>query len=196
MESSALYDRYPNFAALAEEKIAGIDYRIRLIDRASDVVVLAPHGGRIEPGSSEVAAAIAGDIYSFYAFEGLRNGRDLHITSRHFDEPRGVALVKGAMTVIAIHGRADADDPEDVWLGGRDGETSKAVLRALGQGGFSARIVTGKLAGTSADNICNRGLRGAGVQLELPRTLRGRFRQDKSILSDFALAVQSALPRP
>jgi phage replication-related protein YjqB (UPF0714/DUF867 family) len=191
-----LHDRYPNFAALAEEKIAETDYRIRLIDRASDVVVLAPHGGRIEPGSSEVAAAIAGDKYSFYAFEGLRNGRDLHITSRRFDEPQGVALVKGATTVIAIHGRADADEPEDVWLGGRDGATSKAVLGALGQGGFSARVVTGKLAGTSADNICNRGLTGAGVQLELPRTLRDRLRQDESILSNFALAVQSALPRP
>jgi phage replication-related protein YjqB (UPF0714/DUF867 family) len=53
------------------------------------VAVIAPHGGGIEPGTSELATAIAGDDFSLYLFEGLKsagNG-ELHITSTNFDEP-------------------------------------------------------------------------------------------------------------
>jgi phage replication-related protein YjqB (UPF0714/DUF867 family) len=53
------------------------------------VAIIAPHGGKIEPGTSEIAAAIAGDDYSLYRFQGLRDRprEELHITSAKFDEP-------------------------------------------------------------------------------------------------------------
>lgn len=41
-------------------------------NRRAPVAIIAPHGGSIEPGTSEIAATIAGDSQSFYAFEALR----------------------------------------------------------------------------------------------------------------------------
>ena len=81
-------DRYRNFAQLRKGETEGIDYRICIRERVSFAVIIAPHGGRIEPGTFEIAAAIAENIHSLYCFEGLRNRphRDLHIRSTCFDE--------------------------------------------------------------------------------------------------------------
>ncbi|MGA9599177.1 MAG: poly-gamma-glutamate hydrolase family protein [Methylocystis sp.] len=55
-------DLYNSFAELAAAETEGVHYQIRVIERASKIVVVAPHGGKIEPGSSETAALIAGTI--------------------------------------------------------------------------------------------------------------------------------------
>ena len=101
-------DQYANFTALAAKETLGTDYQIFLTDRGTPAVVIAPHGGCIEPGTSEIAKAIAGDDLSVYIFEGLGNRPhgDLHIASHRFDEPNGLELVIAAQTAIAIHGRA------------------------------------------------------------------------------------------
>ena len=67
-------DRYRRFADLAANECLGVDYRIRVEDRGTPFVILAPHGGWIEPGTSEIAEALAGTDLSFYAFEALKNG--------------------------------------------------------------------------------------------------------------------------
>jgi phage replication-related protein YjqB (UPF0714/DUF867 family) len=45
------------------------------------LAILAPHGGGIEPGTSELAEAVAGEGLSFYAFEGLKRSGNavLHV---------------------------------------------------------------------------------------------------------------------
>ncbi|SFD31279.1 Protein of unknown function [Tropicimonas isoalkanivorans] len=82
-------DRYNSFFELAANERLDIDYRIQVLDRGSETVILAPHGGWIEPDTSEIATAIAGSDISFYAFEALRIGPhgQFHITSHRFDEP-------------------------------------------------------------------------------------------------------------
>ena len=112
-------DRYPDFATLAAAHDHDRDYRITVQDRGTRVAILAPHGGTIEPETASIARAVAGDDLSFYLFEALRAGAhgDYHITSHRFDEPRALALVAGADTSIAIHGRKD-DGSDTVWLGG------------------------------------------------------------------------------
>lgn len=53
------------------------------LKRRSDVAVVAPHGGLIEPGTSEITWALARSTCSAHSFDGRkarRNG-DLHITS-------------------------------------------------------------------------------------------------------------------
>lgn len=189
-------DRYPNFAALAAAETAGVTYRIRSIDRASPVLVIAPHGGAIEVSASQIAEAIAGDNYSFYAFEGLvpdRDHCDLHITSVNFDEPIGCRLVAAADILIAVHGRQDRDDPETIWLGGLDDSLRDAIGANLRLAGFAA-IGTGHLfPGRQPENICNRGRRGAGVQLEIPTTIRDRLGADAAALDASAIAVRNAV---
>jgi phage replication-related protein YjqB (UPF0714/DUF867 family) len=187
-------DRYRSFAALDAEQKRGIDYQIRLEDRGTAIVVVAPHGGRIEPGSSEIAMAIARNDYSFYAFEGLRSGRphgDLHITSTRFDEPQARALIAAADTAIAIHGRVDGDSPRTIWAGGRAHGLRDAIASSLAAAGFHTTI-EGRLAGRQAANICNRGVSGCGVQLEIPWSVRDNLRCDPTALERFSDAVRQA----
>src|SRR5580698_7765372 len=103
-------DKYANFGELAKaEKRFLVRSKLR---NTSSTVVVAPHGGKIEPGTSEIAEAIAGQNLSFYAFEGDKgqNNASLHITSTNFDEPRCLALVARSVRVVAIHGKAGDDD--------------------------------------------------------------------------------------
>jgi phage replication-related protein YjqB (UPF0714/DUF867 family) len=99
-------DKYKSYAELHENEREGIDYRVCMIDRAAPVAVIAPHGGTIEPGTSELATTIAGESYSLYCFEGLRPRphRDLHITSTNFDEARCLHLIAKHNFVVSVHG--------------------------------------------------------------------------------------------
>jgi phage replication-related protein YjqB (UPF0714/DUF867 family) len=89
-------DKYKSFAGLKAVERAGVDYCRIILPQNSEIAVIAPHGGGIEPGTSEIAKAIAGDKFSLYCFEGLKtegNYRDLHITGTNFDDPDCVQLI-------------------------------------------------------------------------------------------------------
>lgn len=166
-------DTYPTFAALRAAEPAAA-YSMSLRDRGSPVVVAAPHGGGIEPGTSEIALAIAGDELSYYLFEGhKRQGNAaLHITSRRFDEPDGVALLRRTTCVLTVHGEA-SDDPV-VYLGGLNSALKLELFAALARAGYVAREHE-NLQGLDEANLCNLGSSGAGVQLELSAGLRRSF---------------------
>jgi phage replication-related protein YjqB (UPF0714/DUF867 family) len=187
-------DKYSNFAELAASETVGVDYQIRVEDRGTPVAIIAPHGGRIEPATLEIAATIAGDNLSFYAFEALRSAGkrgSLHITSARFDEPQALALVGEAQKAIAIHGRADDGDPLTVRVGGLDSALRDEIVAALTAAGFDAVVVTqGCLAGRDLANICNRGATSAGVQLELSRTLRTQLMAEAVRLRTFCDAIR------
>ena len=186
-------DRYPDFATLAAAHDHDRDYRITVQDRGTRVAILAPHGGTIEPETASIARAVAGDDLSFYLFEALHAGAhgDYHITSHRFDEPRALALVAGADTSIAIHGRKD-DGTDTVWLGGRDEIQRDAVGDALRAAGVGAALNTA-LPGVHPSNICNRTRSGTGVQLELPRSLRRSLSQDATMMARFSTALRAAI---
>src|SRR5882724_11484201 len=100
----------------------------------ADLLLSRHTGGGIEPGTSELAEAIAGADMSFYAFEGLKKKGNgiLHITSSRFDEPKAVFLVNASPRVVALHGELDCRD-QVVFLGGLDrglGKHIQAVLEA------------------------------------------------------------------
>lgn len=193
-----MIDRYQSFAALAAREREGVHYRLRVIPRPSSVAVLAPHGGFIEPGTSQAADEIAGDLFSLYCFESLTlraRGDGLHITSTRFDEPQALRLIADARIVIGVHGRKDGSDEASVWVGGLHESLRDAVSAGLLAGGFRARSVGEghPLAGRDPMNICNRGREGAGVQLEIPRALRMRFETDAALCRSFGAAVRRAL---
>jgi phage replication-related protein YjqB (UPF0714/DUF867 family) len=168
-------DKYTNFNHLAANESVGVDYRIRRRS-AGTTLVLAPHGGGIEPGTSELAEAIAGADHAFYIFEGLKAGLNgnLHITSSHFDEPSCLAMLAVSDAVLAIHGEHSGELA--VFIGGLDTERSARMRSELLNQGFDVRAVDrADLEGTDANNICNRGRSGAGVQLEIAEGLRSTF---------------------
>jgi phage replication-related protein YjqB (UPF0714/DUF867 family) len=169
-------DKYANFDELAKAEIRGKDYQILWRKRAAVTVVIAPHGGGIEPGTSEIAEAIAGANLSFYAFEGRnKHNKDLHIKSTNFDEPRCVALVAASECVVAIHGQGGKENV--VRLGGLDEDMKQRLHDSLRRGKFPVEIIPkgGRHEGRQVDNICNRGIRGAGVQMELLKGMRQKF---------------------
>ncbi|MDQ8730649.1 poly-gamma-glutamate hydrolase family protein [Bradyrhizobium sp. LHD-71] len=189
-------DRYRSFAALKASEREGIDYRIVVVDRRAPVTVIAPHGGRIEPPTSRLALAIAGETCNAYCFEGLQPDRehhDLHITSDNFDEPIACELVARSDVVVAVHGRLDRDDPEAVWLGGLDVDLCNRVADALRRAGFGTLTEGHMFPGSGPRNICNCGLRRMGVQLELPRGLRDVLAREESDFERFVTAVRSGI---
>jgi len=170
-------DVYAEFAELDAAEREAVDFCVRVVRRENArTVVLAPHGGGIEPGTSEVASKIADDDLSLTIFEGIKstgNAR-LYIASTNFDEPRCLELVQAADHVVAIHG-GRGEEPV-TFLGGRDTRLGQHICVELERYGYNVRAHgTPELQGMAATNICNRGRRGAGVQLELSSGLRETF---------------------
>jgi phage replication-related protein YjqB (UPF0714/DUF867 family) len=170
-------DKYRTFSELAKNETEGKDFRKCLQGRSGAIAIIAPHGGGIEPGTSEIAEAIAGENFSFYAFEGIKptNNRDLHLTSTSFDEPGCLALIAPSPLVVAIHDE-DSEQEEIVFLGGRDTKMLGRIRVSLEAAGFTVRThANPNLQGVDQSNICNRGQSKQGVQLELSKGLRRTF---------------------
>src|SRR5215470_12200644 len=107
---------------LARGYVAGRDFCITFGDsRIERCLLIAPHGGGIEPGTSEImreVAAVGG--WAWYEFAGFlqRGNREaLHITSTGFNEPTLIRLLSRTNLVIAFHGAAP-DDDRIVYVGG------------------------------------------------------------------------------
>lgn len=170
--STSRVDVYTNYAHLAGQERENVAYRI-LVKPQPGLAVIAPHGGRIEAGTSEIAEGVAGTNFAFYAFEGLLEGnnRKLHITSTRFDEPRAMQMVTNATMVLTIHGESSSE--EVVYIGGRNEDLCRKLTEKLRAAGFDVRTHPRKeLQGLSSENICNRGKPNGGVQLELSAGLR------------------------
>ncbi len=165
---------YRSFSELVAREEEGIDYRIRCRRGSTGIGVVAIHGGEIEPGTTEIAEAVAGCRHSLYTFSGIKpcGNAALHITSHLFDEPQGNDLVARTAIIFSIHG---CGDPEPiVFLGGRYHRLARQVGKMLESVGF----ITGRSSqypGLSRLNICNRGRLAMGVQLEISAGLRRNF---------------------
>jgi phage replication-related protein YjqB (UPF0714/DUF867 family) len=166
-------DRYVTIAELERAERRGIGFQTILRPGSTEWAVLAPHGGGIEPGTSELARAIAGTEHSLYLFEGLRlsgNSR-LHITSTNFDDPPALHLLAHLPRALTVHGSGDREPR--IAIGGLDTLSGERILDALRESGLPAEWDTNEdHPGTSPRNLCNRNARGTGVQLECSLALR------------------------
>lgn len=185
---------YRSFKELSDHEVEGQDYRIRIELRDPCVLIMAPHGGKIEPMTAEISEAIAGMDHSFYCLEGLKaDGNSiLHIESHLFDEPRALQAVEKADVVITVHGQLD-QKKEFVMTGGLHTRLCLEVERQLESNGFQTRPPEEGLMGADPRNICNRGKSKQGVQLEVSRKVRDSLRNDRDRLRLFAEAVRRAI---
>ncbi len=164
----------------------------------TQTAVIAPHGGGIEVGTSELCLAIAGydpatlapypvgePRYDYWMFEGLRpkgsvpsNGK-LHVTSTHCDDPVAESLCGGARQAVALHGCSTdtagvGKNDAVVLVGGLDQLFKKHLIDAFAEVGIATLdAATHKfLSGTDPANIVNRTVLRRGAQLELTAPLR------------------------
>lgn len=171
-------DLYANYAALAAAKVEGVDYtRTATVRNGSIWSSIAIHGGGIEAGSGEMAAAVADKLMSLYVFAGIMatGNTDLHITSTNFDEPLGVALVAQSRKTLSFHGFAGTAGVKETAIGGRDTATIALLSSRLTAAGFTVINTPSEIAGDDPSNICNENLNRAGVQLEMSLAQRQAF---------------------
>jgi len=158
----------------------GRDFRISFSDgNIARCLLVAPHGGGIEPGTSEILRALT-DLsdWAWYEFAGfLRKGNKeaLHITSTHFDEPTLGTLVPRTNFILTIHGATETHD-QIVYVGGKweAGRTAitESINAATAKHGISALEAPAHLRGAEPTNLTNRGKFGQGIQLEFSRGAR------------------------
>jgi len=187
----------------------------RLFRRDSPVAIIAPHGGKIEHDTSQIAEKIAGARYNFFSFEGdMRkdNHATLHVTSTRYDAPdQALDLISNCSFVVAIHGAADIEQANGkpdmtVYIGGRNRPYRSAIQATLdlvaqqsGLGEFRTAIHPNpNLQGENRLNICNRGNHpDGGVQLELSSSLRKHLGEhdanEMDDLAKFSKAIQGVI---
>ena len=162
---------YSSFAGLQAIETIDIDYRMRVRRGKSGLAIMAIHGGGIEPGTTEIAEAVAGEDHTFYSFSGLKlSGNSvLHISSRKFDEPLAIDVARKALVVVTVHGCRDRK--RVTLLGGRCIQLKKAIKQALTTAGFPVADAM-RFSGVNPKNICNKGRLGKGVQVEVSLGMR------------------------
>jgi phage replication-related protein YjqB (UPF0714/DUF867 family) len=190
MVAAGTRGKYGSFGELARHETADKDYRVEAIERdGASLLVVAPHGGMIEAGTSPIAESIAGEEFHFFSFEGLKpygENRALHITSHQFDHPRCLELAARSTTVLSVHGCLGESC---IHVGGLDEELAGRIATELKSGGFGVEWPSVRYPGRHPSNICNRGTSGKGVQLEITYDLRAAGRG-----LGIAQAVRAALP--
>lgn len=196
-------DKYKNFSELKQYEKEGIDYEIQIRKGRSGIAVIAPHGGGIEPGTVDIADAVASPEHTFYCFKGIKKkgNSDLHITSDKFDEPHGIKIAEESERVLAIHGCRDSEDV--IYVGGNDLELKSQLLHEIEKAGFAAKeSMRPDLQGAKPENICNRGRRGKGGQIEIAEGLREKMfdglfhdagKTKNSLFYDVVAAIKKAL---
>jgi len=182
-------DRYSCFEELQHHETLDKDYTLAIRDLGSRVTIIAPHGGKIEPRTSDLAKCIAGENYNFYCFEGTKDkdNAGLHITSHRFDEPGALKLVSKSDVVVAVH--ACTGNAGRVHIGGLNKILRGLIAEELQNRGIGVSNDHPRFQGSNPANICNRGATGLGVQLEVTRDLR----DDPTKVKVIARAVRAAL---
>ena len=165
--------QYTTFTELTQRETDRQDYEIRTRLGASGIAVIAIHGGNLQPGTTQIAEAVAGDTHSFYSFVSLKPEIDqtLYISSLEFDEPTALEIVGNAQTVLSIHGCQGKT--EFIKVGGLDRDCRELIKTELQAAGFS--VSDDESSGANPANICNRGRARQGVQIEISRGLRRRL---------------------
>ncbi|GGR24215.1 poly-gamma-glutamate hydrolase family protein [Streptomyces roseolus] len=165
-------DRFPTNTALysSTEYQEGVHWMRRfrthpqglLLDNTSassgavrSTAVLAPHGGGIEAGTSELCLTLAGYARvgagtdpaadasvpqrDYWMFEGLASSGSLHVTSTHCDDPAALAVCGANLYAVSLHGfTPDAGTPaKQILIGGRDARLMRNLAAAFAGHGLT-----------------------------------------------------------
>ncbi len=185
---------YRKIWTIVPKERENIDFRIVWRRGVLPILIIAPHGGLIEPGTSLIADAIAGDRYWFYAFEGIMPSGNmrLHVSSNIFDEDRFLAITSHVVWTLSIHGFGSPD--ETIFIGGRDAVGCEEIGEILKEYGFDAVTTCPQgIRGVNPDNVVNRNRSRTGVQMEISRGLRNHVIAGNEIGRNFIDVLKTAV---
>lgn len=159
-------DRFSSLAAL-KEHLGKHGYRIRCLNRRSQLTVISPHGGFIEAGTSAIARAVAARNHNLFDFQGLRETdvHEMHVTATHFRDPQLSRMLKTSIAAVAIHGML-VQGHKTIYLGGLNKPLKALVQDQLTKAGFDVNADPPRWRGEHPKNVVNMACH-MGVQLEL-----------------------------
>src|SRR5699024_1232773 len=173
-------DYYKSMTELYNDTKEGIDWKKDTRDVGKSVLIVAPHGGNIEQGTSELTKLVAnnGD-FDYFSFEAIRpsNNTQLHVTSTNYDDATLHDMIQDRTATISIHGAQGEE--QLVYLGGYQSPLRDAIQSQLEHKGFVVKIPPEYLGGLSNANFINKVEESTGVQLELTTALRKVFFKDE-----------------
>jgi len=142
---------------------------------------LAFHGGNLEKGTDDIAAAAAeasgASLYAVLQPPDLR----WHLPSAEIDPAASAGLTRfldHVDEVVAVHGYGRPDRYTTILLGGANRELARALCGPMRQALPEYTVIDDideiprELRGLHPDNPVNRAA-GGGIQLELPPRVRG-----------------------
>jgi phage replication-related protein YjqB (UPF0714/DUF867 family) len=192
----AMGQKSSSFKELSLLKTEGQDFEVKLRTGTSDSFVMAIHGGTIEPGTSELADATAGEKHSYYSFTGLVDDyQGLHLTSTEFDEPRLLVLTQQAKNCLGLHGLKD--DQIDFCIGGANAEKRESYFKLLSQKfpkWRTCELCCPPNLGTSFKNIVNK-CQQSGVQIEMGSSLRLELKQNSAFMKELSTLLSLELEK-
>ncbi|WP_347132019.1 poly-gamma-glutamate hydrolase family protein [Staphylococcus capitis] len=169
-------DKYQSMTQLESETVEGVDWKKDTRDNGTKVLIVAPHGGNIEQGTTEATKALAKKgNYDYFSFEAIRpkNNTELHVTSTHYDDPTLNQMIQNRTATISIHGAAGTD--QIIYLGGPPSTLRDEMETQLKSSGFTVMAPLDYIGGVKKNNFINREENNTGVQLELTTALRKAF---------------------
>ena len=161
-------------------------YKILTRTADSPILVVSPHGGKIELYTSTISDGIAGEDFNYFDFQGQieagSNYERLHVTATHYNAPQLQELNSKAKVTLSVHGVAN-DDLRMTFVGGRDKVGAAKVIAALNEAGFEAAPPPPSISGEHRRNFVNQNASKAGIQLEITtaqrRALFNNWREDE-----------------
>jgi phage replication-related protein YjqB (UPF0714/DUF867 family) len=180
--------------------VAPAQFAVHTRTNSLRAAIFAQYGGLSEPGTDICAAHIAGDTLSLHTVVSCRavweaeNGENRLVPRHLHNHPDGIALAEICQTVVSIRGRHACHDPSGVvYVDGLD----IALIVSLAETLAAARFVVdeGLLQSRAKhpDNICNRGIRRRGVELDISHELMSRLLNDADTMARFASAVRAGI---
>lgn len=169
------------------------------------LAIFAQHGGMVEPGTDICAAHIARNDLSLHTvvscravWEVEKEGRRL-IPSPVDYHPDSLTLARKCQTIVSIRGRhACHNRTGAVCVDGLDSALAASLKDSVAAAGFVVQDAPPQSPAQQPQDICNRGQRMRGVELDISHELMSRLLNNAGMMANFAAAVRygfaTALP--
>ena len=175
------------------------------------LIVIAPHGGDIEPQTDEqaerVASRLAAKGVSLWRCKGFKAGRRRRCSlAHHLDRnSRGEfphlnsVISRGFTYAVAFHGFNDPEVRADILIGGAapaslKQEIETAIKGAIAGSDITVRIASAdeKFGGDSPRNIVNRLTAGGANGIQIEQTRRARSSHGEAIADAVATSTSAS----